>query len=206
MGTAIGDIRWTYLSAVLLRYRQVNRPWKHILLKVITDWCYSSADWHLNLCKTAVQLTRLPKGHLFTANTAEQKHLIAFELSISKYGERSNSFSLMVLFFFKSLHPCYHSSSLLDSDVFIKPTPFFVSSESHSLSSVPSLLRVTCSSFSVSAAASATVLQYVSMLMRWQHMAHSLFKLSRQTGTKPLNSPCISSPYLPQLDHTTLIS
>lgn len=98
MGTAIGDIRWTYLSAVL-RYRQVNRPWKHILLKVITDWCYSSADWHLNLCKTAVQLTRLPKGHLFTANTAEQKHLIAFELSISKYGERSNSFSLMVLFF-----------------------------------------------------------------------------------------------------------
>lgn len=102
MGTAIGDIRWTYLSAVL-RYRQVNRPWKHILLKVITDWCYSSADWHLNLCKTAVQLTRLPKGHLFTANTAEQKHLIAFELSISKYGERSNSFSLMVLFF---LNPC----------------------------------------------------------------------------------------------------
>lgn len=102
MGTAIGDIRWTYLSAVL-RYRQVNRPWKHILLKVITDWCYSSADWHLNLCKTAVQLTRLPKGHLFTANTAEQKHLIAFELSISKYGERSNAFSLMVLFF---LNPC----------------------------------------------------------------------------------------------------
>lgn len=103
----------------------------------------------------------------------------------------------------------YHFLSLpaSDSNVSIEPSLLRLCwvALSPLLRSIPLLSNLLISqSVCSSLCNSATLCQ--SMLMRRQHMAHSLFKLSRQTDCKPLNSPSIPSPYLPLLDRTTLIS
>lgn len=160
------------------------------------------------LLKTAALSPRLPEGHLFTANTIEQRDFIAGHIGINAFQSVGKKMKLLFPFC-AFLSVFYHFLSLSTSDCYVSIEPSLLclswvalSPLLHSIALLSNLLisQSVCSSL----CNGATVCQ--SMLMRRQHMAHSLFKLSRQTDSKPLNSPSIPSPYLPLLDCTTLIS
>lgn len=57
----------------------------------------------------------------------------------------------------------------------------------------PSLLLLLFQPVCSSSSLGYSAVRCQSMLMRWQHMAHSLFKISYQTASKPLHSPTVPS-------------